>query len=276
METVRANNLSAAQRDRLDRFNVDSCVDMHCHCLGGLDDGPDDMSEAIGLCRSLVADGVTHAIATPHQLGRYETEISGQRIIKAVDDLNEMLVRQEVPLQVAAGAEIRVDPRVSELLQCGQLLSLAQTGRYVLLELPHETFVNPLSLLRLLTEAGVVPVIAHPERCDYLANQQTAIVSWLNAGAVLQLTAASLVGLCGAKATDQSWAWLRAGWVSLIASDSHNTSDRRPVMTAAVEQMIGRMGHVAARRLCIENPRHVWAGQPLGDRLHSLRRGAHR
>ena len=65
---------------------------------------------------------------------------------------------------------------------------------------------------------GVVPVIAHPERCDYLASRQAILASWLNAGAVLQLTAASLVGLCGEQAAEQAWAWLRAGWVGLIAT----------------------------------------------------------
>ncbi|MBT3202056.1 MAG: hypothetical protein HN350_19310 [Phycisphaerales bacterium] len=273
MSTARANNLSAAQRDRLSRFNVDSCVDVHCHCLSGLDDGPADMSEALGLCRALVDDGVTCAIATPHQLGRYETEISGERIVKAVDELNEMLQREDVPLQVACGAEIRVDMRVPELLECGELLSLGQTGRFVLIELPHETFVNPLPLLLRLKDSGIVPVIAHPERCEYLAKQQPVVASWLNAGAVLQLTAGSLTGLCGTRASQQAWGWLQAGWVALIASDAHGTSDRRPVMTAAIEQLTARMGHGAARVLCIENPRHIWAGEPLAGRLQAHRGG---
>ena len=274
MSTVHARNLSIAQRDRLSRFSVDSCVDMHCHCLGGLDDGPADISEALRLCRSLTEDGITHVIATPHQLGRYETQISGEHIVNAADELNDLLQRENVPLQVACGAEIRVDPRVPELLECGELLSLGLTGRYVLLELPHETFVNPMALICRLKGSGIVPIIAHPERHDYLANHLTAVVSWLNAGAVLQLTAASIVGLCGPRATHQAWAWLRAGWASLIASDSHDISDRRPVMTAAIEQLTGRLGHIAARRLCIENPQHVWAGQPLGGRLQGVRRGA--
>lgn len=273
MDTARTNNLSAAQRDRLSRFNVDSCVDMHCHCLGGLDDGPAGMFEALQLCRSLTEDGVTHVIATPHQLGRYENQISGEWIVKAVDELNELLQQEDVPLQVAAGAEIRVDPRAPELLESGELLSLGRTGRFVLLELPHETFVNPLPLLRRFKDADIVPVIAHPERCAYLANRQAAVASWLNAGAVLQLTAASLVGLCGARATEQAWAWLRAGWVSLIASDAHDITDRRSVITAAIKQLTARLGHVAARRLCLENPQHIWAGEPLADRLQILRGG---
>ena len=273
MDTALANNLSAAQRDRLSRFNVDTCVDVHCHCLGGLDDGPADMSEALGLCRALVDDGVTHAIATPHQLGRYETEISGGRIVKAVEELNEMLQREDVPLQVACGAEIRVDMRVPELLECGELLTLGRTGRFVLIELPHETFVNPLPLLLRLKDSGIVPVIAHPERCGYLANRQAVVASWLNAGAVLQLTAASLVGLCGTRADQQAWTWLQAGWVALIASDAHDTTDRRPVTTAAIEQLTARLGHVAARILCIENPRHIWAGEPLTGRLQAHRGG---
>jgi len=270
MDALHVENLSEAQRRRLSRFNADRCVDVHCHCLGGLDDGPANMSEAIRLCRAAAEDGITHVIATPHQLGRYETQTSGERIARAVDELNELLQREGVPLQVESGAEIRVDPRIPELLQRGELLPLGRGGRYVLLELPHEAFVNPLPLLRRLKDADVVPVIAHPERCSYLAGRQAAVASWLSAGAVLQLTAGSLVGMCGDGAMQLAWRWLRAGWVSLIASDAHDTAARRSALTAAIDQLVGRLGHAAARRLCIENPQRVWAGEPLAGRLPVL------
>ena len=92
--------LTSPQRLRLEWFDAAQSVDIHCHCLPGLDDGPATMSEAVALCRALVADGVTTAVATPHQLGRYDLGNSGPEVRKAVATLRETLANECVPLSV--------------------------------------------------------------------------------------------------------------------------------------------------------------------------------
>ena len=59
-----------AQRRRLERFGAAESVDIHCHILPGVDDGPATEDDAVALCRALAADGITTVCATPHQLGR--------------------------------------------------------------------------------------------------------------------------------------------------------------------------------------------------------------
>ena len=95
------------------------CVDVHCHCLPGLDDGPEDMDQALTLCRALVAEGITRVIATPHQLGRFEGCFDAEQIHQAVRNLNAELIRSRIPLEVLPGAEIRVDERVPQWLAGG-------------------------------------------------------------------------------------------------------------------------------------------------------------
>ena len=41
-------------------------LDLHCHILPGVDDGPTTLAEALALARFCVADGITHVTATPH------------------------------------------------------------------------------------------------------------------------------------------------------------------------------------------------------------------
>src|SRR5688572_5935816 len=142
--------LAPTQRDRLERFGVAECADVHCHCLPGLDDGPATMDDAVALCRALVADGVTTAVATPHQLGRYDLRNGAAEVRKAVAGLRQALAREGVPLTVLPGADVRVDERLPQLLEAGHVLTLADNGRHVLLELPHETYIEPLPLIRLL------------------------------------------------------------------------------------------------------------------------------
>jgi hypothetical protein len=87
MNTAPLGKWSPEQMRRLDEFNTTRSVDIHCHCLPGLDDGPATMSEALALCEALVADGITTVIATPHQLGRYDRLNSASQVREAVATL---------------------------------------------------------------------------------------------------------------------------------------------------------------------------------------------
>lgn len=106
------DRLTDAQRRRLERSGAAACVDIHCHCLPGLDDGAKTPEEALALCRALVADGVTTVVATPHQLGRYNRRNAAPVVRAAVEALQSQLDEAGVPLTVLAGADIRPDERI--------------------------------------------------------------------------------------------------------------------------------------------------------------------
>src|SRR5690348_17027327 len=99
---------SPEQQRRLDEFDAPRCVDIHCHCLPELDDGPVSMDDAIALCRALVEDGITSVIATPHQLGRYDRLNTAAEIRSIVDELSDRLKEQGVPLEVFPGGDVRL------------------------------------------------------------------------------------------------------------------------------------------------------------------------
>src|SRR5205823_5312387 len=114
----------------------DQCVDVHCHILAGVDDGPVGLDETLALCRALVRDGITNVIATPHQLGRFDGRNLPAEIRAAVAELQATLDSRRIPLRVAPGGEVRVDERIPELLRQDRILTLADNGKYLLLELP--------------------------------------------------------------------------------------------------------------------------------------------
>ena len=249
--------LAPQQRDRLERFSADHCVDIHCHCLPGLDDGPATVEEAVALCRALVADGVTVAVATPHQLGRYDLRNGATEVRQAVAKLRDVLAAEGVPLRVEAGADVRVDERLPRLLDVGHVLTLADNGVYALLELPHETYIEPLPLVRMLVARGLRPIVSHPERHEHVARHSKLVLPWLQHGATLQVTAGSLAGDFGGVAERCAWDLVTAGSVAFVASDAHGATRRPPRMTAAIELIERRLGRAAARRLCLDNPRRV-------------------
>ena len=69
MSTAPIGKWSRDQQQRLDDFETPRCVDIHCHCLPGFDDGPATLEDAVALCQALTLDGITTVIATPAPTG---------------------------------------------------------------------------------------------------------------------------------------------------------------------------------------------------------------
>ena len=261
---------SAPDLDRRQLASADSArpptatvvADVHCHCLPGIDDGPGTAADALDLCRALLADGVTHAIATPHQLGRYDRQNPAAKIRTAVAALQQSLAEQRIPLHVLPGADVRVDERILQLLDADEVMTLADRRRHVLLELPHDSYIEPLQLILTLVRRGLQPIVSHPERHPSVARKPALVLPWLDNGAILQVTAGSLLGDFGATAETAGWKLVGAGVVALIATDAHGTRTRPPRMSRAADELRRRVGAAAARAMCVENPRRVLQGEP--------------
>jgi len=249
--------------DQGGRLRASQYVDVHCHCLPDLDDGPSTMPEAVALCRALVNDGIAAVIATPHQLGRFDGPYTAAKIRLAVADLNRTLSEQRIPLTVLSGADVRVDERIPQLLKSDCILTLADTGKYILLELPDVVFVDIEPLIEELVALKVTPIISHPERHNSLAGRSEMISKWLGHSAHLQITASSLAGCFGSQVETAAWRLLRSGWASLVATDSHDLNGRRPLMREAFRLISTRLNEDLARLVCIENPARVAKGQDL-------------
>lgn len=255
------------QRRRLAQFGVEACVDAHCHCLAGLDDGPAGMAAALDLCRALAADGTTTVIAAPHQLGRYDGRNGPGDVRLAVSRLNASLLAEGVPIRAVPGAEVRIDERIGRLLEKGEVLTLADAGRHLLVELPGDAFIHPLALLRDVQSAGMTLILAHPERCPHLSWNPEAVLPWVESGLVLQVTAGSVVGSFGRQAQQACWGWLVSGAASLVASDAHDGVMRQPCMSQAMAFISSELGPAVARRVCLDNPLRILQGSELAPAL---------
>jgi protein-tyrosine phosphatase len=238
-------------------------ADIHCHCLPGLDDGPVTQAQALELCRQMAEDGITAAIATPHQLGRYEGNNHAVQVRQAVYELSELLKQNNIGLTILPGGEVRVDERIGSLLQDDKILTLADGGRYILLEIPHEVFIDIESLIAELSEMGIQSVIAHVERIPHLSLRTEILNRWLSHGCLLQITASSLTGDFGLEFQRNAWQLLCSNLISLIATDAHDTNSRSPQMRAAFGFISENLGPEKARLLCIENPSRIISNRDI-------------
>jgi protein-tyrosine phosphatase len=264
MGTAPIGKWSRQQQARLDAFDVPRTVDIHCHCLPGLDDGPDTLDDALALCQALVDDGITTVIATPHQLGRYDRLNSAQVIRRAVSALAVALADRDIPLEIYPGGDVRIDERLLRLLDTGDVATAADAGRHLLVELPHEIFVDPVPIIDQLGARGLQAIMSHPERHHYLRGSIDRQGEWVAHGAVVQLTAGSLRGDFGAHAYEHAWQLVDAGLVAIVATDAHDFQLRPPRMSAALELLTQNVGANAARAMVIDNPLRILEGQPIG------------
>jgi len=251
-------------------------VDIHCHCLPGVDDGPATKAEAFALCRALVADSISTVIATPHQLGRFSGCNEPTQVREKVSVFNEELKNSGIALTMMPGADVRVDERICQLLEADKILTLADGGKYILLELPHEVFIDITPLLIELASMGIQVIISHPERHPALVSQPKELLKWLGHSAHLQITSASLLGQFGSTAQRAAWNLLTSGLSSLVATDSHDIKMRRPCLYAAFKEICSQLGETIANLVCIENPSRVIKGQdivPVGSIRSSLTMG---
>jgi len=274
-DSVRESLVDGKSGD-LDVHKGGGFVDIHCHCLPGLDDGPRTMAESLELCRMLVCEGVTTAVATPHQLGRFDVGSEAGHVRQAVHDLTASLKRNRIPLEIVPGAEVRVDERIDRLLEADKILTLADGGKCLLLELPHEVFIDVGPLLVELSSMGIESIIAHAERIIAMNAWPPALLQWLNHSTHLQINASSLLGDFGPQLQRAAWELLASGWATLVATDAHDVNLRRPRIKAAFESIIAKLGEDLAHLVCVENPSRVITGEnilpvSIGDRQEAAR-----
>ncbi len=240
-------------------------IDLHCHILPGVDDGADDLDDALAICRLAANDGCTAMVATPHL--RHELWDNGDR--QHLERLwHQVRDGASDIIDVHLGGEIAVNSEsCSELSQlpAGGLLSLAGS-RYLLLELHHVGMgPDPEELIHELVVGGWRPIIAHPERIRWLVSDPGYLEALIDLGALTQVTAISLLNLAGRFAFDAASQMLEAGMVHFVASDAHDTRYRPPGMSRAFRRVAEIMGEDVARDLFITNPRAVVENRPLGE-----------
>lgn len=249
---------SQENHSRKERF-----IDIHCHCLPDIDDGPSSLTESLSLCRQMANDGIDTAIATPHQLGRFEGLNKSAQVRQAVNDLNETLKKNNIPINILPGGEVRANERICELLESDEILTLADGGKYILLELPNDIFINIEPLIEQLASIGIKSIIAHAERISQFIRQPKILDRWLEHSAGLQISASSLTGDFGPEYQANAWELLSSGKAAFVASDSHNTNSRRPVMSAAFDSITKNLSKNIANLLCIENPSRILNGREI-------------
>jgi protein-tyrosine phosphatase len=234
-------------------------IDLHAHILPGIDDGVATVEEACELAGRAAVDGVTAIAATPHVREDYPT--TPAQMEAAVRDLREDLRVAGIGVDILPGGEVDLE-RLAILDQEDLLrFSLAQSGRYLLVEFPYVGW--PLALetsLWKVRAAGLVAILAHPERNREVQERPDRLEPLVAAGTLVQITAASLDGRLGRSSQKAARTLLDNGIAHLLASDAHSGGVRE----AGLADAVAAVGDPAlARYLTSDVPAAVVAGDVL-------------
>jgi protein-tyrosine phosphatase len=238
-------------------------VDIHCHLLPGLDDGAGSWKDALAMARAAANEGIATIVTTPHQLGSYARN-RGEEIREHVRELQQRLDEEDIPLEVLPGADVRIEPDMLKKLRSREVLTLADRGRHVLLELPHEVYLPLDRILADLRGAGMVGILSHPERNLGILGQPSVLWPLVEeCGCLLQVTAGSLLGLFGGRIRAMAESLIKQGLTHFVATDAHNVTTRPVNLNAAFQRVAQLAGRQAAIDLCCRNPAAVAAGQKV-------------
>lgn len=206
-------------------------IDVHTHILPYMDDGAEDWDEALSMAELAVKSGVTALVATPHcaMEGRYGTE-RADRMESQLSRFRERLEEASIPLAVCPGMEIFGLGPVARGLERGELTTL-NGSRYPLIEFPFEGFARQATgVLAEVLAAGYRPVVAHPERYQYVQQDPALLNVWADMGCLLQINRGSLLGRFGPVEQELSLSMVDRGFVCAVASDAHSSRQRTPWM----------------------------------------------
>jgi protein-tyrosine phosphatase len=232
-------------------------IDTHCHLLPTLDDGPATASEALELARRLAAGGISFVLCTPHYSDRHPIEHALAR--ERLDQLKSALRTDGLSLETELAAEVSPGHAISAPVD--QLRARSIAGRFVLIEVQPDTTPDFFPAVEeRLSEAGLHPIFAHPERCLAVQRRPACVDGGRRNGSLVQVVAPSLVGRWGPAAGAAAWRLVDSGRADLVASDAHSCGRRRPYLREAAALIARRLGQSTADDLTRRNPRLVLDG----------------
>ena len=228
-------------------------IDIHCHILPKVDDGPDSVEESLKILKDMKRQGIKHVIVTPH----YRPEMfepSMKRVIYSYRHLRD--IAYDMGVSMSLGCEYYRNEQIIEHMDNRKRPVMAGS-RYVLIEFSmNDLFPTIRNYVYELITHGYQPIIAHVERY-FCCQKMEKIQELKDMGALVQLNAGSVLGEEGWKLKLFCLDLMKKDLVDFIASDTHNTSDRKLNLKKCASYVTKKMGKQYAERIFFNNPVNI-------------------
>jgi protein-tyrosine phosphatase len=228
-------------------------IDMHCHILPGVDDGPADLAQSTTLARIYAQAGTTAVVATPHFLPGTSWATPAAAVQQMVDELQHHLNQQSIPLRILPGMEIAFHRKLEQRLRAGDVLPLADSSHYLIEPAFQGDQGECVALLTALQQDGFHFILAHPERIEGFQRSPHLLGQLAEQGVLLQINTGSLLGRFGSTSQRIATDLKEQGHLHFLASDAHDASRRGPMTATDWQQIHDLPGGPDLLHRCCQN-----------------------
>jgi len=238
-------------------------VDIHAHLLPGIDDGPDDLEQALSMARTAVDCGIETLVATPHLRADFPG-VHIQELAGRAEELRAHLAQHQIALNVVQAAEVSLVWALEASPEDLVKATFGGEGQDMLIETPGQVTMIE-QLLYQLRVHGLRITLGHPERSPDFQRDPEQLRRLVDQGVLLQVNADSLLGHWrGGARTLAEWL-CREELAHAIASDGHRGRRWRPValLPEGVSLVAELVGEARANWMASDAPNAIVSGQPL-------------
>ena len=197
-------------------------IDIHSHLLPGIDDGVKSVKESIEAIEGLMKLGFKGCVTTPHFYE--EVYPNDERSVLALgEEMIHEIKKRSLDFELQVAGEYFIDTCLLEKIKSGVPLN-SFGKKYVLVETSFmekpQIFEEVIFELR---TADYQPVLAHPERYQYLFESPNLAQEWNDQGLLMQVTTGSLAGIYGKGPQKLARNFIDMNIVNFVGSDLHAT-----------------------------------------------------
>lgn len=225
-------------------------IDMHCHIIPSVDDGPDTRRETVEMLRLQKQEGVVGIIATPHyRLKMFEPDAEEVR--------RKFLWVQEIAKRMGIrtwlGNECHIHDELEDYLERGICRTMVNSP-YILVEFSSYHSYNIIrQYLMELIASGYIPIIAHIERISAFEKSYELVSDLTKLGVKIQVNAESVMGERGTATKRWMLKLMKMNLIHYIASDSHDTKNRVPNLGKCYCYVSKKLGKDYAEKVFYKN-----------------------
>lgn len=195
-------------------------IDIHCHIIHNVDDGPSKIEDSMRMISEAAKLGIQSIVTTPH----YNKNVYNSE--KVVDNFNEIKLKSKnLGIELFLGYEVFLSTSLSEIISEKSKYTL-NNSKYLLFELPLK--ILPIGIndtIQKLHCEGLVPIIAHPERNKYFVRYIDNFIGLIASHCLVQLDAPSIAGAYGFTVKSFAKKLIKLNLVNFVASDAHKPED---------------------------------------------------
>lgn len=245
-------------------------IDIHSHSLWGMDDGARSFDSSVELCRLAYETGTDILFLTPHIIHWEDASALYDAREERASYLQNILYNEGKDLKLIKGFEILCD---DDIFDIKYFTPYTLNGtKYILIEFNfHRTTEEDVNAwCDYLISNGLVPIIAHPERYEFVKNDISVIERLSDKGCLFQMNCGSAVGVFGDVECNVALRMLFGGYVDFIGSDAHDlrwrTTDMDIFIRDYPEDLDEELLYLALR----ENPEKLINNEDITPKRYGL------